>query len=100
MYINEKNLSAFVTCSLPTYALVFSNGQQCFAICQEKSLNFAEGKLTSNVWRSTVGSESGNTVQWDYVVSAVYSGDKDVKSIKNAFKGVGLHLIFGYRVEE
>ncbi|WP_461201438.1 hypothetical protein [Anoxybacillus sp. TBDG-1] len=34
------------------------------------------------MWRSTSPTYSGNTIQWDWQVSAVYSGDKTVEMIK------------------
>lgn len=46
----------------------------------------SQGILTSNVWRSTAGRTSGNTLQWDYQVSAVYSGSKKVESIRTTWK--------------
>ena len=46
-----------------------------------------QGTLTSNAWRQTVGTESGNTLQWDYQVSAVYSGSKTVESIRTSWYG-------------
>lgn len=45
-----------------------------------------QGTLTANVWRSTSGSVSGNTIQWSYQVSAVYSGSKKVESIRTTWK--------------
>ena len=41
-----------------------------------------EGTLTSNCWRQTTATVSGNTLQWSWQVSAVYSGSKTVESIK------------------
>ncbi|MDY4560810.1 MAG: hypothetical protein SO435_03760 [Peptostreptococcus porci] len=46
-----------------------------------------QGTLTSNAWRSTNATSSGNTYQWDYQVSAVYSGNKAVESIKTSWYG-------------
>ena len=46
-----------------------------------------KGTLTSNAWRSTRDTSSGNTYQWDYHVSAVYSGNKTVESIKTSWYG-------------
>ncbi|MGX8795295.1 hypothetical protein ACR6HW_04220 [Fusibacter sp. JL298sf-3] len=43
------------------------------------------GKLISNAWRSTSETESGNTLQWDYQVSAVYEGDVIVKEIRTTW---------------
>lgn len=44
-----------------------------------------QGVLTANVWRSTIGEKRGNTIQWDYQVSAVYSGHKRLKSIRTSW---------------
>ncbi|MFE3574036.1 hypothetical protein [Lysinibacillus sp. NPDC059133] len=54
---------------------------------QGKSYNIpgSQGTLTSNVWRTTAGQTSGNTVQWDYQVSAVYSGSEKVESIRTTW---------------
>lgn len=46
-----------------------------------------KGTLTSNAWRSTRERSVGNTYQWDYQVSAVYSGNKKVESIKTSWYG-------------
>lgn len=46
-----------------------------------------QGTLTSNAWRQTNKTESGNTLQWDYQVSAVYSGSKTVESIRTSWYG-------------
>ena len=46
-----------------------------------------QGTLTSNAWRSTTPDLSGNTYQWDYQVSAVYTGSKTVSSIRTTWKG-------------
>ena len=46
-----------------------------------------KGTLTSNAWRSTVASSPGNTYQRDYQVSAVYSGNYAVSSIRTTWKG-------------
>lgn len=46
-----------------------------------------QGTLTSNAWRSTIATSSGNTYQWDYQVSAVYSGKKTVESIRTSWYG-------------
>ena len=56
---------------------------------QGKNLKIPGGKgtLTSNAWRSTRESSVGNTYQWDYQVSAVYSGNKKVESIKTSWYG-------------
>ncbi|MFC0628569.1 hypothetical protein [Kribbella deserti] len=55
------------------------------ATSQAKSLTIpgSQGTITSNTWRTTGnGSISGNTRQWDYQVSAVYSGSKTVQRIR------------------
>lgn len=46
-----------------------------------------KGKITSNVWRSTNPKSSGNTYQWDYQISAVYSGKNAVSSIRTTWRG-------------
>lgn len=46
-----------------------------------------KGKITSNAWRSSSATTSGNTYQWDYQVSAVYSGSESVSSIRTTWKG-------------
>lgn len=46
-----------------------------------------QGTLTANAWRSTFSTTSGNTLQWDYQVSAVYSGTKTVESIRTSWYG-------------
>lgn len=46
-----------------------------------------KGTLTSNAWRSTFSTSSGNTLQWDYVVSAVYTGNAAVERIRTAWYG-------------
>jgi hypothetical protein len=52
-----------------------------------KTLPGGYGKLTSNAWRSSDYTESGNTYQWDYQVSAVYSGSKKVERIRSTWQG-------------
>lgn len=56
---------------------------------QEKPLPIpgGQGTLTSNAWRQTHESKSGNTLQWDYQVSASYSGNKTVESIRTSWYG-------------
>lgn len=46
-----------------------------------------QGTLTANAWRQTNETTSGNTLQWDYQVSAVYSGSKTVESIRTSWYG-------------
>lgn len=46
-----------------------------------------QGTLTSNAWRQSKKTESGNTLQWNYQVSAVYSGSKTVESIRTSWYG-------------
>jgi hypothetical protein len=46
----------------------------------------SKGKITSNAWRTTGnGTASGNTLKWDYQVSAVYSGSKTVEKIRTTW---------------
>lgn len=46
--------------------------------------NGVYGTLTSNVWRGNK-TKSGNTIQWDYQVSAVYKGNYTVKEIRTTW---------------
>ncbi|MFC0628570.1 hypothetical protein [Kribbella deserti] len=58
------------------------------ATSQAKSYTIpgSQGTITSNTWRTTGnGSISGNTRQWDYQVSAVYSGSKTVQRIRTTW---------------
>ena len=57
------------------------------AASQAKPLTLPSGygKLTSNVWRSDLIT-SGNTYQFDYQTSAVYSGNKTVEWIKTSWE--------------
>lgn len=54
---------------------------------QAKPLSVPGGTLTSNAWRSSSATTSGNTYQWDYQVSAVYDGSKKVESIRTTWQG-------------
>ncbi|MDU7471390.1 MAG: hypothetical protein E7K67_01990 [Peptostreptococcaceae bacterium] len=54
---------------------------------KELTIPGGQGTLTSNAWRSTTGTNSGNTIQWDYQVSAVYSGPKQVEKIRTTWQG-------------
>jgi len=57
---------------------------------QEKSYTIPGGKgsITSNAWRTTGnGTWSGNTLQWNYQVSAVYSGTYTVSKIRTTWQG-------------
>ncbi len=84
----KKFISTFVALSMIITFFTCTNCQPCFAICQAKKSKINKNEtLTSNVWRSTFGTKSGNTIQWDYQVSAVYSGDRNVKKIRTTFKG-------------
>lgn len=51
------------------------------------SIPGGKGTITSNAWRSTSATSSGNTYQWDYQVSAVYSGNYAVSSIRTTWRG-------------
>lgn len=58
-------------------------------ISQSRDLTLPDGRgtLTSNVWRNTFYSQSGNTLQWDYQVSAFYNGGFQVESIRTSWQG-------------
>jgi hypothetical protein len=72
--------------------VLVSGSTTAFAVSQAKVKNLpdknkAYGTLTSNAWREGNGTPSGNTRQWDYQVSAVYSGKKTVKRIRSSWQG-------------
>lgn len=46
-----------------------------------------KGSLRSNAWRSSSATTSRNTYQWDYQVSAVYTGNNTVEKIRTTWKG-------------
>lgn len=46
-----------------------------------------KGTLTAKAWHSSPATKSGNTYQWDYQVSATYSGSYKVASIRTTWKG-------------
>ena len=64
-----------------------------FAANQSKTKNLPDGRkeygqLISNAWRSSGdGKRSGNTLQWDYQVSAEYKGSKTVERIRTTWQG-------------
>ncbi|WP_379001058.1 hypothetical protein [Metabacillus niabensis] len=51
----------------------------------DNSVNTPYGKLTSNAWRSPL-TTSGNTYQFNYQTSAIYSGNKSVDWIKTTWE--------------
>lgn len=58
------------------------------ATSQKKSKKVEEGGyLYSNAWRSTDETKSGNTYQWDYQVSAEYTGSATVSEIRTTWHG-------------
>jgi len=62
--------------------------QPAWASNQSKpySIPGSQGTITSNAWRTTGnGSISGNTRQWSYQVSAVYSGTRTVQRIRTTW---------------
>ncbi|WP_341281206.1 hypothetical protein [Paenibacillus sp. FSL H8-0537] len=85
MTFNLKKTCATLL-SVPILSLSLFAGIS-FASTQAKQLTIpsSQGTLTSNVWRATVATSSGNTLQWDWQVSAVYSGTKIVSSIRTSW---------------
>ena len=73
--------------AVPALSITFFS-TPTFAISQAKELTIpgSQGTLTSNVWRSTAATSSGNTLQWDWQVSAVYTGSKTVERIRTSWK--------------
>jgi hypothetical protein len=93
------SLILIIVTALPTLAFASETGEvlgkhsyiaPTVGTCQEKSRRIPDmdgkDKLTANAWRSTIGEIHGNTVQWDFLVSAVYSGNETVKSIKTTWE--------------
>ena len=72
-----------------TTALIVVGAAPAHAVSQAKSyaLPAAQGTLTSNTWRQNGYDAYGNTAQWDYQVSAVYSGSKAVERIRSTWTG-------------
>jgi hypothetical protein len=72
-----------------TVALVVTGATPALAVSQAKSykLPASQGTLISNTWRQNGYDASGNTAQWDYQVSAVYSGSKAVERIRSTWTG-------------
>ena len=58
----------------------------CFAVSQSKNYSIPGGQLISDSWRSTLGTSSGNTLQWDFQVSAKYAGNRKVERIRTTFR--------------
>lgn len=55
----------------------------------DRSLRIPGGKgtITSNSWHSWFPKSAGNSYQWDYQVSAVYTGSRVVTAIRTTWKG-------------
>lgn len=70
-----------------TPALPSENQSNGFSVraSQGKKLTVPGGILTSNTWRSSYERAVGNTYQWDYQVSAVYSGNRKVRRIRTSW---------------
>jgi len=82
--MNAKWIKITASIAIVISFFYFSPNLKVFAISQSKDYLIPGGKgtLTSNVWRSTSATYSGNTIQWDWQVSAVYSGNEVVETIK------------------
>ena len=84
----EKNLTKVMAVFALAIAIFLGSTADVYASSNSKDLTIPDnaGKLTSNCWRTTGnGTTSGNTLQWDYQVSAVYTGSKNVENIKIAW---------------
>jgi len=79
--ILKKFLMIF-TVSICTFAFTNSTAS---AASNSKYVNTPYGKLTSNAWRSGL-TISGNTYQFNYQTSAVYSGSKKVEWIRTSWE--------------
>ncbi|MCD4838344.1 MULTISPECIES: hypothetical protein [Neobacillus] len=80
--ISKLLASAAVAVSIFSYSIGTAD-----AASQAKTLTLPSsyGTLTSNAWRSGLTS-SGNTYQFEYQTSAVYSGSKTVEWIKTSWE--------------
>lgn len=82
----KKPLVAVATICIASIA--FTTPASASSQAKSYTLPGGQGTLTSNAWRTTGdGSISGNTRQWDYQVSAVYSGTKTVQRIRATWWG-------------
>ena len=82
----NKLIKQIVICSLAVGIILSQAKVPIFATCQSKTCNCGSyGTLTVNVWRQTDSTASGNTLQWDYQVSAQYSGKKKVNEIRTSW---------------
>lgn len=96
MKISKRLITLFAVAIV--FSTVFTSGFSAYAASNDNeimplssqakdySIPGKQGTLTSNAWRQTVHTASGNTYQWDYQVSAVYKGSKSVQYIQTAWK--------------
>lgn len=82
----KKNMKKVCSIFL-VLSLVLILSVPAFATSDSQSLTIPSngGTLTSDVWRSTTETTSGNTLQWDYQITAKYTGSRTVQSIKAAW---------------
>jgi len=87
-------LRRLITCIVLALCSTLLAPTSAQAISQEKALILPadKGRLEARVWRQTGnGTISGNTLQWDYKVTAYYSGPKAVDWIQvNWYGGASL----------
>ncbi|MCA1322355.1 hypothetical protein LC085_20970 [Bacillus tianshenii] len=83
----KKKLSIIVTSMSLAFGIFSFSGGQVSAASDSNYVNMPSGygKLTSNAWRSSL-TTSGNTYQFEYQTSAVYSGTKSVDWIKTTWE--------------
>ncbi len=85
--MKNSKLKKIILSGATAVILLVSTGLPASATSQSKDLTIPgnQGTLTSNAWRSTSYTVSGNTYQWDYQVSANYSGSKTVERIRTTW---------------
>jgi hypothetical protein len=82
-----RKIASIAVAATATFAgLIVATPASASAQAKSYTIPGSQGKITSNAWRTTGnGSISGNTRQWEYQVSAVYSGSKTVQRIRTTW---------------
>lgn len=85
--ITQEELEKATVADTPTNGSQEITAMPRSAFYKKYNIPGGKGTLTSNAWHSTKEKEAGNTYQWDYQVSAVYSGKYAVSSIRTTWRG-------------
>ncbi|MFE7062089.1 hypothetical protein ACFVAD_08045 [Sutcliffiella sp. NPDC057660] len=83
----KRKLSLIVTSCALAFSIFSFSGGKASAASDSNTVNMPTGygSLTSNAWRSGL-TISGNTYQFEYQTSAVYSGSKSVDWIRTSWE--------------